>query len=116
MDKDRKKALQEQYKNRKPDMGVICWQCGDKMWIATSKDVNADYNSTSFQLKLGSWPNKEMQRAYSSDPDSFVWSVPKNLDYEDPAEDHTDDLQQLLMEFLDEHPDALSMKPSKKIR
>ena len=54
MDREKKKALREQYSNRHPKMGIICWQCGEVMWIDMSTDANADYNSTSFQLKFGS--------------------------------------------------------------
>ena len=66
MEKEQKKALRTQYDQRKPDMGVVCWQSGDKMWIAISKDARADYNSTLFQLRLGSWPNREMQKALTT--------------------------------------------------
>ncbi len=61
MNKDRKKELRTQYEERKPDMGIICWQNDAEIWIAISKDINADYNSSLFQLKLGSWPNREIQ-------------------------------------------------------
>ena len=114
MDKDRKKELREQYKNRHPDMGIVCWQCGDKLWAAVSRDAKADYNGTSFQLNLGSWPNREMQALYRERPEDFHWSLAKALDYEDYADDHTDDLQLLLLEFLDEHPDARPMRPGAK--
>lgn len=116
MEKDRKKELQEQYRNRHPDMGIVCWQCGEKRWAAISKDANADYNGTSFQLKLGSWPNREMQREFTENPEGFQWSLAKKLDYQDYADDHTDDLELLLMEYLEEYPDAKPMKPGKKIR
>lgn len=116
METNRKKELRQQYNNRHPDMGIVCWQCGDIIWAATSKDAKADYNGTSFQLKLGSWPNREMQRIYNERPDEFVWSLAKELDYKDYADDHSDDLELLLMEFMEEHPDAKPMKPGKKIR
>lgn len=116
MDKERKKELREIYANRHPDMGIVCWQYGDYMWVATSKDASADYNSTSFQLNLGSWPNKELQKMYKEHKDEFRWSLIRELEYEDYSEDHSEDLEILLMEFLDEYPDAKHMKPGKKIR
>jgi len=113
MNQDRKKELKEQYINRHPKMGVICWKSKDKMWIDISKDSNADYNGTSFQLKLGSWVNKELQRAYTSDPESFEFILLKELDYEDYNDDHSDDLEILLMEVLDDYPDALPLRTKK---
>ena len=50
MDNERKKALRAQYEQRKPDLGIVCWQNGENMWIAISKDANADYNGSLFQL------------------------------------------------------------------
>lgn len=110
MDKERRKALREQYNNRHPKMGIVCWQCGDDMWVDMSKDFNADFNSTSFQLKLGSWPNKALQKAYNENPNGCSFSLIKELDYEDYSEDHTDDLKILLMDFLQEYPDAKPMR------
>lgn len=114
MNAERKKELRDQYKTRHPEMGVVCWRCGDRCWCMVTKDAKADYNSTSFQLKLGTWPNREMQKLYSEQSDAFVWSVAKTLDYEDIQDDHSDDLQLLLMEFMDEYPDALPMRLGRK--
>ena len=114
MEKEQKKALRTQYDQRKPDMGVVCWQSGDKMWIAISKDARADYNSTLFQLRLGSWPNREMQKAFNDDPDSFRWSLLKWLDYKERDEDHSDDLELLYMMCMEEYPDARKMRPGRK--
>lgn len=114
MNAERKKELREQYKTRHPDMGVVCWRCGDQIWVMISRDAKADYNSTSFQLKLGTWPNREMQLAFSQRSDEFEWSLAKKLDYEDPSDDYSDDLQLLLMELMDEHPEAQPMRPGRK--
>lgn len=114
MDKDRRKELREQYDNIHPDMGVVTWRCGDSIWVMTTTDANASFNGMSFQLKLGSWPGRELQRAYSANPDRFVWTLEKQLEYDDPNEDHSDDLEILLMEFMEEYPNARPMKPRKK--
>jgi len=114
MDRDRKKELREQYEKRHPDMGIVCWKSGDNMWVDVSTDAKADYNGTSFQLKLGSWPNKELQKAYTENPDSFEFSLIKELKYEDPTEDHREDLEILMMEFMDEYPNAKDMRNKRK--
>lgn len=31
MNNEQKKALREQYEQRKPDMGIVCWKSGDRM-------------------------------------------------------------------------------------
>ncbi len=116
MDATDKKKLREQYENRHPDMGIICWQSGDNMWVDISTDANADFNGQSFQLKLGSWPNREMQAAYKKDPESFKWSLIETLDYKDLTEDHTDDLLIMLMDFMEQHPEAKPLRPQKRIK
>ncbi len=114
MNSEQKKALREQFKQRKPDMGIVCWQNEEQMWIAISKDAEADYNSTSFQLQLGSWPNRELQRAYKTAPDSFKWSLLKKLDYEERDEDHSEELELLYEMCMEEFPQAKKMRPGKR--
>lgn len=114
MEREKKKALREQYDQRKPEMGVVCWRSGEKMWIATSTDAKADYNGTLFQLQLGSWPNREMQKAFTDDPGSFQWSLLKKLDYKERDEDHTEDLKLLYLMCLEEYPDARQMRPGRR--
>ena len=114
MNQEQKKNLRNQYDQRKPDMGIVCWQNGEKMWIAISKDATADYNRSSFQLKLGSWPNRELQTAYNADPESFQWSLLKKLDYKERDEDHSDDLELLFDLCMEENPQAKKMRSGKK--
>jgi len=113
MSQDRRKELKEQYNNRHPDKGLVCWKSKERIWVMPSNDAKADYNGTVFQLKLGSWPNRELQKAYTEDPESFQWSLECELDYKDNDDDVSDDLSLMLMEFMDAHPDAKLMKPVK---
>ena len=114
MEKETKKELRIQYDQRKPDMGIVCWQNGETMWIAISKDAKTDYNSSLFQLKLGSWPNRELQQAFTANPNAFQWSLLKKLDYTERDDDHRDDLELLYMMCLEEYPDARQMRPGRK--
>ncbi len=114
MNTDRKKELKEAYSKRHPDMGIVCWTNGNRMWIAKSKDAKADFNGTSFQLQLGSWPNREMQDAYKADPASFRWILLKKLDYKEIDEDLSDDLEILYMEAMEEYPNAKPMRCGKR--
>ena len=79
-----------------------------------STDAKADYNGTIFQLKLGSWPNRELQAAFTADPDSFRWSLLKKLDYKEREEDHRDDLELLFLMCMEEYPQAQRMRPGKR--
>lgn len=114
MNSEDKKRLKEQYANRHPDMGIVCWQSGERKWIAISKDVNADYNGTSFQLKLGSWPNRELQAEYTKAPDTFSWCVLKKLEYKELDDSIDEELELLWMMVMEEFPDAKRMKPGRK--
>jgi len=113
MDADRRKELKEEYANRHPDKGLVCWKSKGRIWVMPSSDAKADFNGTSFQLRLGSWPNKEMQKAYKEDPDSFEWSFEEELEYKDNSDDVSDDLSLMLMEYMEKHPDAQLMRPIK---
>ena len=110
MNKERRNQLKEEYKNHHPEMGIVCWKSGEKMWIAKSKDVAGDYNRTAFQLKYGSWPNREMQAAYNEDPNSFEWLLLKKLDYKELDDNHDEDLELLYMLCIDEFPKAKTMR------
>lgn len=113
MKEERKRALREEYDRRQPDMGVVCWESGGRMWLAVSKDAKADYNRSLFQLRLGSWPNGELQRAFTADPDSFHWSLLKKLEYEEREEDHSDELEILYLLCREEYPQAQAMRPGR---
>ena len=114
VDKDKRKELRARYDERRPVMGIVCWRSGDRMWMATSKDADADRNGSLFQLELGSFRNREMQEAFNADPASFQWSVLRELDYEDREEDHGEELELLYLLCQDEFPDAKQMRPGRK--
>jgi len=52
-----KKELKEQYKQMKPDMGIIMFKCkaSQKAYLVCSKNIKGDINSLTFQLNLGSY-------------------------------------------------------------
>ncbi len=116
MDNDRRKELREQYKNRRPEKGVIAVRCGEDIWLAPAQDAAADRNSILFQLNMGSFPNRDLQKAYSAAPEQAQCLLLKKLDYTDPSDDVSDDLQLLLLEAADEYPDAKPLKPAVKLK
>lgn len=109
MDTTRKKELLADYKNRHPEMGVISCQCiaTGKLFLAPAADIPAKCNRIRFQLAAGSCPNKHLQELWNQyGESSFVLDTAKPLEYKDPNEDHTEELETLYELCLLEHPDA----------
>lgn len=109
MDTRRKRELLESYKSRRPEMGVISYHCketGD-VFLDTSRDTKASFNSTNFKLSGGSHPNKQLQMLWNQyGSEAFELSIVKVLKYKDPHEDHTAKLEELINQCLAENPQA----------
>lgn len=99
MDKERRKQLQESYKNRKPPMGVIAFTCRetDESFLCACTDTKAGFNRSLLQLSIGSHPNKRLQELWKQYGEAgFEQRVIEALDYEHPEDDHREDLETLL--------------------
>jgi len=109
MDIKKKKELLETYKNRHPEMGVISFRCSmtNEIFLTTATDIPAKFNRICFQLSAGNCPNKRLQELWSQySEDNFELSVEKRLEYKNPAEDHTEELETLYELCLIENPKA----------
>ncbi len=109
MDKSQKKALAEEWKNRRPEMGVISLRCREtgETFLGTAKDTKAGFNSIRAKLSGGLHPNKRLQELWKQyGEEGFQLSVAAVLEYEDPAEDHTEELETLRALCLEENPGA----------
>ena len=98
MDKAQKKALTEEWKNRRPEMGVISLRCKEtgESFLGTAKDTKAAFNSVRAKLSGGIHPNKRLMELWKQyGEEGFAFSVAAVLDYEDPLEDHTGELETL---------------------
>ena len=98
MDEQRKKELLEAYKHRRPEMGVIAYRCKatGETFLGISTDTRADFNSNDAKLAMHSHPNKRMQALWNAHgKDGFERSVLRVLKYEDPHENHTEELEAL---------------------
>ena len=103
MDMKRKKQLLEEYKNRRPEMGVISYRCiaTNESFLGISKDTKADFNSTSVKLAANYHPNKRLQELWNHyGMEDFELSVVKTLKYENPADNHTAELEALREQCL----------------
>lgn len=103
MDIKRKKQLLEEYKNRRPEMGVISYRCiaTNESFLGISKDTKADFNSTSTKLAANYHPNKRLQELWNQyGMEGFELFVVKTLKYENPDDDHTVELEALREQCL----------------
>lgn len=113
MENNRRKELMAEYKNRKPEKGVIAFRCtptGD-LFIGIAKDTKADINSNSFQLKGGAHSNKTLQALWNTHGEGgFEIQILQTLEYDDPKDDHTADLQALLELCFEENQGAVKLR------
>ena len=109
MDSNRKKELIEAYKFRRPEMGVISYHCketGD-VFLDTSKDTKASFNSINMRLSANWHPNKNLQELWNNyGPEAFELSVIEVLKYDDPKGDYTRELEDLIDRCLVANPKA----------
>lgn len=115
MDDKRKKQLLWEYKNRKPEMGIISVYCvpANKRFLEPSRDTKADINSNSFQLSLGSHPNKELQKLWQEyGAENFEIGVFEVLPYDEKEEnkDYTSDMEQLLERCFSKNKNTYLLK------
>ena len=104
MDMQRKRQLTENYKNRKPEMGVLSFYCketGDTFLYA-SKDIPAYRNGTLFKMACNGHPSKLMQSLWNTyGEDSYEISVLELLKYDNPNDDHEQELEDMLLKYLE---------------
>ena len=110
MDKTRRKELVEMYKNRCPERGIIAYRCREnsEMFLGISKDTKADFNSNNFKLSANLHRNKRLQELWNHyGKEGFEQSVVKVLEYDNPQDDHSEELEELLEECIIEEPNAV---------
>ena len=104
MNTERKKQLIMEYKNRHPEMGVISLKCRatGEAFLGISGDTRTAFNSVCARLSGSSHPNRHLQELWNEyGEEGFEQSVIKVLKYEDPCEDHTEELELLREECLE---------------
>ncbi len=115
----RKEELKEQYKTRKPQMGIIAVTCkgNGETFLGIDENIPSRINRTRFQLEAGNHPNKKLQGLWNMHgAKMFSFDVFKRLDDQDPGEDHREALEELLEICLMEHPDMSRIWKAKKRR
>lgn len=99
---DRKKELKEQYKQMKSDMGLIAIINNetDEHYLIPSQDTKAMMNRIRFQLDLGGFKDKHVQRQWKElGEGSFTIKVLEKLEYDkdESKTDYKEDLEVLKM-------------------
>lgn len=107
MDSKRKKELLEEYKARRPEMGIFSYRCRatGESFLGYSQDIKAAFNSTTVKLNSNFYPNKRLLELWNQyGQEGFELAVVKLLKYEDPRGDYTDKLEALREECLKRDP------------
>lgn len=103
MNTERRKQLMEEYKSRRPEMGVISYRCKEtgESFLEISRDTRASFNSVTAKLTANYHPNKRLMELWNQyGLEGFELSVIKVLKYEDPLANHTKALEELREQCL----------------
>ncbi len=109
MNLSRKKELLNEWKNRRPEMGLVAMRCkkSGEMFVGISTDTQFAFNSHRFQLSINRHPNKQLQQLWQQyGENGFDYSVVKILKYENKEDNQTEKLTSLLEEYLEQTPQA----------
>lgn len=103
---EKKKELQEQYKQIKPDMGVLAVinKNKGKYFLEATPNLKAMINRVTFQLKNGSHIHKELQKDWQQlGAEQFEVKILEQLEYEQDENktDYADELELLKMIWVE---------------
>lgn len=68
MEKQRRRDIINDYKERKAQPGVFTVRCepSGQIWVGTSRNLDSQQNSIWFSLRVGSYRNKPLQAAWTA--------------------------------------------------
>jgi hypothetical protein len=85
MSNARKKELLREYKETPQRAGVFAVACGENRWIGVSRNLDKQQNSLWFQLRMGNYPNAELQKAWNANGESaFAYEVLEEVKDDNP--------------------------------
>lgn len=121
MDKKTKKELINEWRQDKPEIGIIgIWsKSTGEVFLDTSLNTAVEFNCHKFQMELGNHPNKELMNLYKANGiDDLEYIVVDTLEYKKSPEDYQEDLMVLLKEHLEKSDKnhLLDMRKIKKIK
>lgn len=106
---DRKKELLMEYKQRKREMGVFLFECAESgRYIGRADDPKGAINKNVFQLKMGSHPNKRLQKEWSDRGEAaFSVRVLDSLEYDEETKaECAEELAMLFDDWIQKMKDA----------
>ena len=83
MDKQRRRDIAREYKERKVPLGIFSLRCEatGETWIGMSRNLDGAANSALMSLRLGAHRNKAMQAAWTAHGEaSFAYAVVETLE------------------------------------
>jgi hypothetical protein len=83
VDKQRRRDIAREYKERKVPIGIFSLRCEPtgETWIGSSRNLDGAANSALLGLRMGSHRNKAMQAAWTAHGgDAFVYAVVETLE------------------------------------
>lgn len=86
MDKDRKRQIARDYKERKVTPGVYAIRCAStgEVWVAPSRNLDTQQNGIWFTLRLGTHPNKALQTVWNAEGEAaFVFEIVERIEEDD---------------------------------
>lgn len=108
MDKSdaRKQELKQEYRLRKPDMGVfgVMRSDGLRCLVEASHDLKSMINRTQFQLDAGFHPNRDLQRDWTQNgARGFEIRILEKLEYDEDESktDYQDEIALLKAAWID---------------
>jgi hypothetical protein len=103
MDKAQRKAAIAEYKKREEAIGIFAVRCATsgEVWVGSTLNLDTVQNRIWFGLRLGSHPNADMQRAWTSHGgESFSYEALERLDPDEPAFVRDDQMKDRLAHWL----------------
>ncbi|KLU39731.1 MAG: GIY-YIG nuclease family protein [Limnochordia bacterium] len=96
----RKKELKEQYKQMKPEMGILMVTslANNKHFLIAAPNLRGMENRIKFQLSMGSFPNRTLQQDWDAYGEgNFKIETLDTLEYskDETKTDHREDLEEL---------------------
>ncbi len=86
MDKQSRRDLVRDYKEKKTVAGVYAIRCRPtgEVWVGGSRNIEAQQNSSWFSLRSAGHPNKQLQAVWTTlGPDAMTFDVLERLDDKD---------------------------------
>ena len=100
MDNARKKELARSYREQKVRAGIFAVRCtvSGEVWVAQTPDIDKRQNGLWFQLRMGGFPGKSLQKAWATHGEAeFAFEVLEEVRHENAA------MVPLLLKEREEH-------------